>query len=179
MRMVLFCLVTLFTCFANAIPTFNPQLNLKNEFGETHVFSPQAGSNWVGNFKAATVTLTAAQVIALNGTPITLIAAQSGMMIKVAAVEMVYTHGSAAFTVTASKHLELQYHSSAVQINSVSTTGFIDQTTGKTAMVIGGGSGGVGIGGEAVEITSDDSSMSSGTGSTVAVTVYYDLLKVL
>lgn len=163
---------------AFALPTFSPQIVLKNQQGEVSNNAILAGSNFVASFQSATVTLTTAQVLALNGTPIQLVAAQSGYLIQVVDAEMKYTK-STAFTVTSSKHLELQYHTSAVQIASISTTGFIDQSTSKTAFVQSTLSGGVSIGGEAVEITSDDSGMGAGTGSTVAVTVYYNLLKVL
>lgn len=141
--------------------------------------SPQAGSNYVANFKAATVTLTTAQVLALNGTPITIVPAVSGSVIEVEAVEMAYIKGTNAFTVTASKHLTAQYATSNIAIGTVSTTGFIDQTTSKTAMVLSTSAGGVGITGQAVQITSDDSGMGSGTGSTVKVTVFYNLLTTL
>lgn len=163
-----------------ALPVFNPQLVVKNQFGEQSQFSPQAGTNFVAAFKSATVTLTAAQVIALPGTPIQLVAAQTGKLIQVVAVEMAYVKGASAFTIGASKHLTVQYHTIATLISQVSTTGFIDQATSKTAMVLGSGAGGVSTGGVAVEITSDDTTpVSSGTGSTVAVTVYYNVLNVL
>lgn len=179
MRFLLSLCLTLFTVEAFALPSFNPELVMKNQQGETSVFSPQAGSNYIANFKAATVTLSAAQVIALQATPIQLVAAKAGYVIKVAGVEMKYVMGSAAFTVTSSKHLTVQYHTSAVQIEQIGTTGFIDQSSSQTAFTLGAGAGGVGIGGQAVEITSDDGSMGSGTGSTVAVTVFYDYVKVL
>lgn len=177
---VFVCLAVLFSASSFALPVFSPQLVVKNQFGETSQFSPQAGSNYVANFQSATVTLTAAQVIALPGTPIQLVALQANQLIQVVAVEMAYIKGSSAFTIGASKHLIVQYHTSAVLINQVGTTGFIDQSSNKTAMVMGSGAGGVGIGGQAVEITSDDTTpVSGGTGSTVKVTVYYNLLKVI
>ncbi len=165
MKIVYALLALMFTTTAFALPTYNPQLAVK-------------GTNFVAAFKSATVTLTAAQVIALNATPIQLVAAQAGYLIQVVATEMLYTK-STAFTITASKHLILQYHTSAVQISSLLTTGFIDQSSSKTAFSLATGSGGVGIGGQAVEISSDDSGIAAGTGSTVAVTVYYNVLKVL
>ena len=180
MRFLVLGFACLFSAFAFAGPTFSPQLILKNQYGEVSINSPQLGSNYVANFQSATITLTAAQVIALPGTPIQLVAASSGNLIKVVAVEMLYTKGSAAFTIGSSKHLIVQYHTSATLIQQIGTTGFIDQASNKTGMLIGGGAGGVGIGGQAVEITSDDTTpVSGGTGSTVKVTVYYDILKVL
>lgn len=168
-----------FTDTAIALPNFNPELVVKNQFGETSQLAPVAGTNFVAAFKAATVTLTAAQVIALDGAPIQLVAAQSGKLIQVVAVEMAYIKGSAAFTISASKHLIVQYHTSAILISQVNTTGFIDHASSLTAMVLGSGAGGLSIGGQAVEINSDDTGISVGTGSTVKVTVYYNLLNVL
>lgn len=172
--------LTLFSTTSFALPNFNPELVVKNQFGETLQLAPIAGTNFVASFKAATVTLSAAQVIALPGTPIQLVAAQTGKLIQVVAVEMAYVKGTSAFTIGASKSLIVQYHTSAILINKVGTTGFIDQASSKTAMVLGAGAGGVGIGGQAVEITSDDTTpMSVGTGSTVKVTVFYNVLNVL
>lgn len=178
MKLIYALLALMFTTTAFALPVFTPELVVKNRFGETSVFSPQPGTNFVAAFKAATVTLTAAQVIAANVTPIQLVAAKAGYLIQVVGTELIYTK-STAFTVTASKHLILQYHTSAVQISSLLTTGFIDQATSKTAFSLATGSGGVGIGGQAVEIISDDSGIAAGTGSTVQVIVYYNLLKVI
>lgn len=172
------CAIALFSTAAFALPAFNPELILKNQQGETSIFSPQVNTNYIANFKSATVTLTAAQVIALQATPIQLVAAKSGYVIKVAGVEMKYTK-STAFTVTSTKKLIVQYHTSAVLIESLLEEGFIDQSSSKTAFTLGAGVGGVGIGGQAVEITSDDGSIAVGTGSTVAVTVFYDYVKVL
>lgn len=170
----------LFSTAAFALPVFQPQLVLKNQQGEVSNNAILAGTNYVAAFKAATVTLTAAQVIALPGTPIQLVAAQAGKLIQVVAVEMAYVKGAAAFTIGSSKSLIVQYHTSAILISKVGTTGFIDQSTSKTAMVLGSGVGGVGVGGQAVEITSDDTTpMSVGTGSTVVVNVYYNVLNVL
>ena len=180
MKFIIALIAFFITTQAFALPTFNPQLNVVNSFGEKSQFSPIAGTNFVAAFKSATVTLSAAQVIALPGTPIQLVAAQSGKLIQVVAVEMAYVKGSAAFTIGSSKHLTVQYHTIATLISQVGTTGFIDQASNKTAMVLGSGAGGVGVGGAAVEITSDDTTpMSGGTGSTVAVTVYYNVLNVL
>lgn len=181
MKSVCALIALLFTTTAFALPSFNPQLVVKNQFGEQSQLAPVAGTNFVAAFKSTTVTLTAAQVIALPGTPITLVAAQSGKLIQVVAVEYKYTKGSAAFTIGSSKSLIVQYNTSGVDIQSIGTTGFIDQSTSKTAFSYGGGNvAGVGIGGQAVEITSDDTTpVSGGTGSTVAVTVFYNVLTVL
>ncbi|MDH4163316.1 MAG: hypothetical protein OEW15_11605 [Nitrospirota bacterium] len=170
----------LFTSTAFALPTFNPQIVLENQQGETSVNAIKAGSVFPASFRAATVTLTAAQVIALPGTPIQLVAAQSGKLIQVVAVEYIYTKGAAAFTIGASKNLIVEYNTSGVNIQLMPTTGFIDQSTSKTAFTYAGSVAGVGIGGQAVQITSDDTTpVSGGTGSTVKVIVYYNLINVL
>lgn len=171
--------LTLLSTTAHALPTFNPQLVLENQQGETSINAIRPGSNFVAAFKATTVTLTAAQVIALPGTPIQLVAAQSGKLIQVVAVEYKYTK-STAFVVGASKSLIVRYKTANVNINLMGTTGFIDQATSKTAFGFGNQAGGVSVGGQAIEITSDDTTpVSGGTGSTVAVTVFYNVLTVL
>lgn len=180
MRLLLALTALFFTATAFALPTFNPQLVVKNQFGEQSQLSPQAGTNFVAAFKSTTVTLTAAQVIALPGTPIQLVAAQSGKLLQVVAVEFKYTKGTSAFTIGASKSLIIQYATSDVLINKVGTTGFIDQSTSKVAFGLGAGAGAVSIDGQAIEITSDDTTPASvGTGSTVAVTVFYNVLTAL
>lgn len=178
MRIAVFLMSLFVSIGAFALPSYNPQIVLKNQAGEVSNNAFIAGTNYVAAFKSTTITLTAAQVIALNATPIQLIAAQSGKLIQVVAAEMKYTK-STAFTVTSTKKLILQYNTSAVAIGSILETGFIDQAASKTAFVQSTLSGGVGIGGQAIEITSDDSSISVGTGSTVAVTVFYNVLTVL
>jgi hypothetical protein len=152
-----------------------PSLVFKNQFGEETVAAFLAGSNWPGAVFGSLVTLSAAQVIALNATPITLVPAVAGKTVQVMAMIMAYTKGSAAFTIGASKHLIGQYHSSAVLIQQVGETGFIDGVS-KQANLFGPGAGGVGIVGEAVEVTSDDSTIASGTGSTIAITTYFNLV---
>lgn len=176
----LFVLSILFTSQAFALPVFNPQIVLKNQQGEVSNNAILAGTNYVAAFKSATVTLTAAQVIALPGTPIQLVALQTGKLIQVVAAEIKYIKGASAFTIGSSKSLILQYHTSGVDIGLLGTTGFLDQASSKTAFVQSTLSGGVGIGGQAVEITSDDTTpVSVGTGSTVQVTVFYNLLTVI
>lgn len=168
-----------FTANAFALPSYNPQLAVKNQFGEESLLSPVAGTNYVAAFKSATITLTAAQVIALNATPITLVAAQSGKLIQPVAVEFIYTKGAAAFTIGSSKHLIVQYHTSAVAAGQVNETGFIDQASSLKAFEYTPTVSGVGIGGQALEITSDDTTITVGTGSTVKVIVFYNVLTVL
>lgn len=170
----------LFSTTSFALPNFNPELVVKNSFGEQSQLTPIAGTNFVAAFKSTTVTLTAAQVIALPGTPIQLIAAQSGKLIKIEAIEMKYVKGASAFTIGASKSLIVRYKTANVNISLVSTTGFIDQASSKTAFGLPGAVSGVTVGGTAIEITSDDTTpVSGGTGSTVAVTVFYNVLNVL
>lgn len=173
-------MLTLFSTVSFALPSFSPQLVVKNQFGETSQFSPQAGTNFVAAFQSATVTLTAAQVIALPGTPIQLVAAQTGKLFQVVAIEYKYTKGTSAFTIGSSKSLITRYKTANVNISLMPTTGFIDQATSKTAFSTAAAVNAVSIGGTALEITSDDTTpVSSGTGSTVAVTVYYNVLTVL
>lgn len=145
-----------------------PQEVLVNQFGEKSI-------NQVVNAHT-TVTLSAAQVIALNATPITLVPAVAGRIIVVQNVKIAYNHGSAAFTIGSSKHLMAQYATSAILINQVAETGFIDQTTSKEADLLGGGAGGVGFRGQAVQITSDDTTITVGTGSTLTITTFFQVI---
>jgi hypothetical protein len=125
-------------------------------------------------YQTAVVTLTAAQVIALDGSPITVVPAVAGQIIQVSMTKLVYTKGSAAFTVGSGKYLQMAY-ANGVLINEVLDAGFIDQSSSKEADLPGAGAGGVGIRGSAVQITSNDSSIAVGTGSTLTVTVNYKL----
>lgn len=180
MKSVCALIALLFTTTAFALPTFNPQLVLKNQQGETSINAIQPGTNFAAAFKSTTVTLTAAQVIALPGTPISLIPAQAGFVIQVVAVEFAYVKGASAFTIGSSKSLIVQYITSDVLINKIGTTGLLDSSSSKTGFAFGAGLGAVSVGGQGVEITSDDTTpVSGGTGSTVAVTVFYNLIKVL
>lgn len=179
MKLIYALLALMFTTTAFALPTFNPQLVLKNQQGEESVNAIMPGTNFAAMYKAATVTLTAAQVIALNATPIQLVAAKAGYLIEPVAAELIYTKGSAAFTIGSTKHLIIQFHTSAVAAGSVNETGFIDQAASQIAFEASPTFSGVGIGGQAVEITSDDTTITVGTGSTVKVILYYNLLKVL
>lgn len=148
--------------------TPTPKLVLKNQFGEESI-------NQVINAKTV-VTLTAAQVIALHTTAITLVAAVAGKVIKVSDVKMNYVKGTSAFTIGSSKHLTVQYATSAIAIAAQAETGFIDQSTSQESDLFGPGVGGQNVRGEAVQIISDDTGISVGTGSTVVVTVFYQLV---
>jgi hypothetical protein len=153
---------------------FNPQLVIKNQFGEQSQNVSLAGTQGFPLLSAA-VVLTAAQVIALNATPITVIPAVSGKLIVVMAMELSYKKGSAAFTIGSSKHLQAQYASAGL-IGQVAETGFIDQASNTEGDIIPGGSGFIGARGQAVQVTSDDTTITVGTGSTVTVQALYFLI---
>lgn len=144
-----------------------PQLVLVNQFGEKSI-------NQVQNAHAS-VTLTAAQVIALNATPIVVVPAVAGKLAVISNVKITYTKGSAAFTIGSSKHLQMQYTVGTVLINQVAETGFIDGLS-KEADLTGPGPGGVTIRGSAIQITSDDTTITVGTGSTVKVDVFFQYI---
>ncbi len=154
-----------------------PKLVLTNQFGEESINAISPGSEIAASFKSAPVVLTAAQVIALNATPITIIPAVPGKIIQVAAVLFSYHKGTTAFTIGANKKLIAQYNTGAQAIASVPETGFIDQATDKEAVGLSVAAGGISIRGKAVEVTSDDATpISGGTGSTVTVTAYYNVI---
>lgn len=153
----------------------NPELVLKNQFGEESINAIMPGTTY-GPLVSATVTLTAAQVIALNATPQTLIPAVTGKTIVVQAIYLSLVHGSAAFTIGSSKHLMAQYHTAAILAAQVAETGFLDHASSISAVGYGPGVGGLSLQGLAIELTSDDTTIAVGTGSTLAVTVSYQLI---
>lgn len=118
----------------------------------------------------ASVTLTAAQVIALNATPISLIPAVNGKLIEVGLVTVAYKYGSAAFTIGASKHIQVIYTGGAVA-GQVDETGLLDQVVNKENAISCGNYSPVR--GAGVLVTSDDATILLGTGCTVTVNVYY------
>ena len=152
----------------------NPKLVLTNQFGEVSINAIGPESNdYINNH---VVTLTAAQVIALNATPQVLVPAVAGKVIKVLAVKMSYVHGSAAFTIGSNKHLTAQYATSGQLIAQAPETGFIDQSSSTEADVFGPGVGGIAVRGKAVNLTSDDSTIAVGTDSTLVCTTYYQII---
>jgi hypothetical protein len=153
----------------------NPKLVLVNNFGEETVNYVAPGSEIPASFKSTLIVLTAAQVIALNATPIDVLAAVTGKTIQVMAAILTYTR-VANFTVGSSKVLQLKYKTSGQLISSVGDTGFLDQSTSQEAVLFGNGAGGVAIRGKAIQITSDDASIAAGTGSTLGVQLFYNIL---
>lgn len=163
-------------CLQAAAEPIGPVNHLfTNQYGEK-IIGTVTGGNFGSAYLSSKVTLTAAQVIALNATPITLVAAVTGKVIHVSSCSLVYTKGSAAFTVgTGSDVIGVRYHTVNIVAQNINETGFIDQATSKTAQVFGGGTGGLSIAGTALEIYSNASDVSVGTGSTVAVQCFYGL----
>lgn len=155
----------------------NPKLVLTNQFGEESVNYVSPGSEIPASFKSTPVVLTAAQVIALNATPIEIIPAIAGKIIQVAAVIFQYKKGSAAFTIGANKKMIAQYATGNQAIASIPETGFLDSATDKEGVGLGVSAGGLSIRGDAVELTTDDATpISVGTGSTVTVFAYYNII---
>lgn len=155
----------------------NPKLVLTNQFGEESVNYVSPGSEIPASFKTAPLVLTAAQVIALNATPLEIIPAIAGKIIQVAAIVFSYHKGSAAFTIGASKKMIAQYATGNQAIASIPETGFLDSATDKEAVGFSVAAGGIGLRGDAVELTTDDATpISGGTGSTVTVTAYYNVI---
>lgn len=154
----------------------NPKLVMINQFGEESINAIVSTSTFGAPLVSSTVTLSAAQVIALNATPQVLVPAVAGKIIEVVAVILNYVYGSAAFTVGSSKVIKAQYHTGTILIGSVSDTGFIDQVVNKEATLYGAGVGGLGVRGQGVELTSDDTTIAVGTGGTLVCHVLYNLI---
>ncbi len=89
------------------------------------------------------ITLTSAQILALHTTGITVIAAPgAGKAVIPRVIEMFYDYGTVAYSGIASgDDFVLRYTDvSGVIAATIETTGFIDQTTNQTRVVINSGS---------------------------------------
>lgn len=163
-------------CFTASAEPIGPVNHLfTNQYGEK-IIANVTGGNFGSAYLSAKVTLTAAQVIALNATPIQLVAAVTGKTIHVSSCTLIYTKGSAAFTVgTGSDVIGVRYHTANIVAQNINETGFIDQASSKTAQVFGGGTGGLSILGTALDIYSNSADTTVGTGSTVSVQCFYGL----
>ena len=82
-------------------------------------------------FEFTSVTLTAAQVNALNGTPLTVVPAPGPAWIVILdEVQMQYVYGSAAFTIGSASGLAFNYTNGAgLQLAQCAVTGFLDQAS--------------------------------------------------
>jgi hypothetical protein len=175
MKFLITLAISVFCFTAKAEPIGPVNSLFTNQYGEKTI-ATLTGGNFGDAYLSVTKTLTAAQVIALNATQISLIPAVTGKVIKVASCSLVYTKGSSAFTVgSGGDVIGVRYHTLNTAIQSINETGFIDQSTSKTATVFGSGSGGLSLAGASVEIYSNATDVSVGTGSTVAVTCFYGL----
>lgn len=129
-----------------------------------------------------TVTLTAAQVNALNATPITIVpAAGANLKIIPITAEIDYTYGSAAFTITSVPNFAMQFIDQACGIYNDferAATGLLDQAQN---MSIGGYITGLveaptptsNLINEDLQVCLDGGSTSGGTGSTVTIQTWY------
>jgi hypothetical protein len=86
-----------------------------------------------GGVTQATATVSSAQLLALSGTPVTLIPAPgAGKAINVISAFIQYKHGSTAYTPGSMGTLDIMNAGATPQTNSIAgvpQTGFIDQTT--------------------------------------------------
>ncbi len=154
----------------------NPLMVVKNQFGEQYnqrILQFQGAS-----FQSTPVVLSAAQVKLLNVTPIVLVGSVAGKVIQVVGVDLAYSKSTAFAVSNPASKLIVNYNTSGVVASSIVETGFIDASSSKEAMLFHGG-GGLGIRGEAIEITSNGSTgeITSGTASTVTATVFYNVLQ--
>lgn len=88
---------------------------------------------------SAYIVLTNAQVLALNTTPITVIAAQGAGISVVPTRAIVRTDAGTAYTVGGTSDLTFRYTNGSGQqlLGQIETTGFLDQTTTQARSVIG------------------------------------------
>lgn len=154
----------------------NPKLVLTNQFGEESINYVNPGSEIPASFKSVPVVLTAAQVIALNATPIDIVPAIPGKIIQVAAVVLNLTFGSAAFTVGSSKVIQAKYKTSGQLIAAVPDTGLLTAVADAESVAFANGAGGLAVRGKAIQLTSDDTTIAVGTGCTLTATVYYNVI---
>jgi len=82
-------------------------------------------------FEFKSLTLTAAQMNALNGTPLAVVPAPGpGWIVLLDSVEMQYVYGSAAFTIGTASGLAFKYtDGSGLQVAQCAVTGFLDQAS--------------------------------------------------
>ena len=76
------------------------------------------------------VTISAAQVLALGSTPITLIGAPgAGRYVELVRVEMFLDYNSAAYAGAAGKDISVEYSSGGTSLVSIECTGLMDQAS--------------------------------------------------
>lgn len=94
----------------------------------------KGGTSAVGELGAyIVVTLSSAQLLALNGTPITVISAPAANKAIVIDRVVAYKPSGTAYTVAGNKDIVLRYtDGSGTILIGVETTGFLDQTTAQT-----------------------------------------------
>lgn len=127
----------------------------------------------------ATVTLTAAQILALHSTPISIIAAPgAGKAILPTKVEAFYDYNSAAYANIASgDDLFLKYtDGSGGTTVTIETTGFIDQTTDQHRFTLNSGT--ITPTANAALVASLGGAVTDGNG-TVTLRVEYDVVTLL
>lgn len=160
--------------------------------------SAMSSSIAANSLLSSVVTLTADQVNALNTTPFTIVPATAGKATLVSYIKMTYNHVT-PFTISGGGQLAVLHKTTGSApasfiINNdangtavLGTSGFLDQTTNQNSIATAGPQGGSGIGdasngfsqdptGLDVILTNASGSTSGGTGSTLTVTTYYQLI---
>lgn len=100
----------------------------------------EALENGAGGNEVATVTITSAQLLALNATPQTLVPAQGANKAIIPQLVVVRHAGGTAYAgIAAGEDLAVKYTdgSGAATTSSIETTGFLDQTTAQIRAVQG------------------------------------------
>jgi hypothetical protein len=135
----------------------------------------------VAGFQVATVTLSAAQLASLHGTPVSVVAAPGpGKTLAPFSAVFQYKAGSNPYTVTPNSHVLLYLGQTLNNVTQANATHFIDQTGSQVFMLEG--IGGVGISPQATlenaPLLAENDSPSEWTGGdgTVTITVYYTVV---
>lgn len=163
----------------NNAGTAHPNFGGSYAIAESEVQANTLGSAVMkpGYLKAVQVTLTAAQVLAMNATPVQLLAAVANQSILVHSVLVNLVVGASAFagggpvvienantaagagTATTSTNL------AAASVNSATTAAYVLQGTAYTATI-----------GNGLFVSNQTGAFTGGTGSTLMFTVYYSQL---
>ncbi len=124
-------------------------------------------------------TLTSAQILALNGTPVTVVPAVSGKVIQLYSCEFQYTYVSTPYTV-GGQGLNIQYTTDTVPPSGSYTaifcpdTGLLDQTANKEFIMPTISSASF-LRSTGLNITTSDTSIAGGNGTLTLVIYYYVL----
>lgn len=123
----------------------------------------------------ATVTITNAELLALNTTPIALVAAPgAGKVLELTSIALQYDYASAAFTIGSATNLQVKYTdgSGAAASATASVTGFLDQSADEYRVLPQNSSSIEPVANAALVLTLAGANVSAGGGSLVVKVAY-------